>query len=512
MVSIAFVRLTFAPLHVFLALLFSISIALVWTQFHQKPKYYPELIGVKTEMKLKVAHGNLFSDYRNALYLGHLNLGPWHGHNQMRWFEDLEGLGSIETDFRLEDRAFLEFCFKGLDQTQTVVRLSANPDWGSEVQRQNSSGRIESRQIINELVPSDVWQKLRLVFTARGSGIVELAGRQLAQFNFQEPYEFSFRNGARQAMLDGISFNDSQGGKIANLSFWGARFFWPAFSAIFVLSLFLLRMGLNWRSKFRLQVLRTILLTSGIIFSIFWILDYFYFSNRYRLEHSFIQITVPAHSENQNRPIAELFNFEDYLPVWGALPKKEVYRVLFMGSSQTYGVGASESEKVWVHRAQELVQSKIPGKKFEFLNHGEAGSNSSLMLKKLKTLWIKDKPDFVVINLANNDWLNHLYSENISSMLQVCKEFRILPILMLEGNSPEFDDASLLERHRILVSLAAKYRVPFLNSHQYLKLRENYHSGFLWWDHVHLTDYGQGLLAQFFSEKFELILSQRGVR
>ena len=41
--------------------------------------------------------------------------------------------------------------------------------------------------------------------------------------------------------------------------------------------------------------------------------------------------------------------------------------------------------------------------------------------------------------------------------------------------------------------MAGQLGVPFLDMHSTLKGK--FHTGFLWWDFVHLTDYGQSLVG-----------------
>ena len=43
--------------------------------------------------------------------------------------------------------------------------------------------------------------------------------------------------------------------------------------------------------------------------------------------------------------------------------------------------------------------------------------------------------------------------------------------------------------------VASQYHIPVIDLHEYLKSQAD--TGFIWWDHVHLTSYGQMLAASY---------------
>ena len=65
-------------------------------------------------------------------------------------------------------------------------------------------------------------------------------------------------------------------------------------------------------------------------------------------------------------------------------------------------------------------------------------------------------------------------------------------------------------------NISTQYHVPLLDLNGYLTSDGVYDSGFLWWDLVHLTSYGQELAAEFiakgirdhFPSNFETILNE----
>lgn len=52
--------------------------------------------------------------------------------------------------------------------------------------------------------------------------------------------------------------------------------------------------------------------------------------------------------------------------------------------------------------------------------------------------------------------------------------------------------------HHDLIELAEKHTLPIIDLHSYVRTKEN--TGILWWDHVHFSDYGHELAAQYISD------------
>jgi hypothetical protein len=76
-------------------------------------------------------------------------------------------------------------------------------------------------------------------------------------------------------------------------------------------------------------------------------------------------------------------------------------------------------------------------------------------------------------------------------------------VLVLEANSPEVaqdpippdENAELLKRHGEMREIAKKHGLKVIDLHHYLSDPAVADSGFIWWDFVHLTSYGQKLYA-----------------
>jgi lysophospholipase L1-like esterase len=115
------------------------------------------------------------------------------------------------------------------------------------------------------------------------------------------------------------------------------------------------------------------------------------------------------------------------------------------------------------------------------------------------------EPQIVVINLSNNDREIDWFARNIEKMIEISLANHIQPILILEPNSVERNDARLFVKHEIMRNVGTSKKVPVIDMHSHLRQMND--KGFLWWDLVHLTDFGQKLFAEKLLEDVSPFLS-----
>ena len=187
------------------------------------------------------------------------------------------------------------------------------------------------------------------------------------------------------------------------------------------------------------------------------------------------------------------------------------YRILFLGASQTFGAGASSRDVVWVRQLERLLNADSTLPRIECVNGALSALTSVEVLQVARQL-IAIRPKAVVVNLANNDLDTTRYRAHIDSTLALFGAERIPVVLLQEANSPErrptdSQHGDLLVKHRILAELGRARAVPVVDMHHYLAERNA--TGFLWWDFVHLTDYGQTLLAEKLYDELPVLLGMR---
>jgi acyl-CoA thioesterase I len=82
-------------------------------------------------------------------------------------------------------------------------------------------------------------------------------------------------------------------------------------------------------------------------------------------------------------------------------------KVVALGSSSTYGVGASTSAASYPSRLAEELVRRFPGHKFTVLNRGVSGEDVSNMLARLDSAVIREKPDLVLWQVGTNSVLEN---------------------------------------------------------------------------------------------------------
>jgi len=171
-----------------------------------------------------------------------------------------------------------------------------------------------------------------------------------------------------------------------------------------------------------------------------------------------------------------------------------LYRVLFVGTSQTIGAGALTLEDTFFALVHRYLRDVTPGSIYlESINVSVSGSHSPLLLKEYDDNYLKFRPDIVVINL---------FGTAIDGFLKQNELYGIKTILLENANTSEkYDTDDLLSNHEALRRLAKRYNVPVYSLHNFLSQPTIAGSGALWWDYAHLTSYGQGVVGRWLAPK-----------
>jgi len=93
-------------------------------------------------------------------------------------------------------------------------------------------------------------------------------------------------------------------------------------------------------------------------------------------------------------------------------------KIVALGSSSTYGAGASTSAASYPSRLAEELVRRFPGHKFTVLNRGVGGEDVSNMLARLDTAVIREKPDLVLWQVGTNSVLDGKAVQPHASLLR----------------------------------------------------------------------------------------------
>src|SRR5262245_29793552 len=182
-----------------------------------------------------------------------------------------------------------------------------------------------------------------------------------------------------------------------------------------------------------------------------------------------------------------------------ALPPKadRTIRVAFLGTSQTYGLGAERISETFVARCHGLLARALGDISVETYNFSISGSNSTELLGKYAESWRFSRPDLLLINLSTNDWKIDTLTENLRTLAHLARAGGGRVVFLLEPNAAESKYRGLREKHLAIQRLGQELRVPVWNLDGYMSSDPVYDSGMMWWDNVHLTSYGHDVVAEW---------------
>jgi len=190
--------------------------------------------------------------------------------------------------------------------------------------------------------------------------------------------------------------------------------------------------------------------------------------------------------------------FLDEGQVRGLPPKSDrTIRVAFLGTSQTWGSGAERISETFVARCHGLLAQTLGDISVETYNFSISGSSSTELLTKYAESWRFSRPDLLVINLSTNDRKIDTLTENLRTLAHLARTAGGRVVFILEPNAAEVDHRALQKRHSAVQRLGQELGVPVWNLDRYMSSDPVYDSGMIWWDFVHLTSYGHGVVAEW---------------
>lgn len=439
-----------------------------------------------------------FIESLQALAHGHLNLGAWHGFQEVFYRKEID-IERASFDFRVQDRGYFTFFFHREGGVRTGIRLSANDLFPSAWLRVTEEGRfLEKRPVREALLTPGRWSRLSL--HAHDDRLdVDVDGISIP-VTITVPSILNtvgFRGCIKEVLVDNVEIqqHDVQATIVEDFSN-GER--GPAVAIVCLAVLIVANVGLLLSlrmagvSSIDIHLaaaavnLAVLILGAGPLLFVS-----FYHAERYPTVTS----SAPGEQRAYKRNLELVRN--DIKEKYRAEPDSTVYRVLFLGTSQTYGEGARRNDErfpqVIEHRLNSRADDSVH---FECINAGVRGSESGRLLDLYRTEWISLRPRIVVINLSNNDAFSEVYARafphNLRGLVRLSEENNAKVLFVLEANAFEAcpDDLPL---HATVREVGRQEGIAVVEMHNYLKA--HYDDGFLWWDGVHATSFGQQLMA-----------------
>jgi len=470
---------------------------------------HPEWQSTKSTLKRGVTGAIAYTVTAPALGRNRLNLGAWHGFQEVTYREPLR-LAAMEASVRFEPEGYVNVLY-GIDSTGfSGIRLSDRADLPAIQFRATAAGAFVTADTLDVSVRAapDAWHLVELRFTPSGTTI-GVNGREAGRFSAVSGLQrVGFRGGQRNAWVDDVVLRLSDGAAIRK-TFTNSRralaVFVVTFAGLLVLAAIASLVAVGRAVPFRTSGLATAMGTFVLIGAL--ALAYLYQFVRPRTYPMARGTTAAAEAYWSNAQQGDVL--AALTQSYGAPPGPETYRILFLGTSQTWGAGAAGDGGVWVRQLETLLSLLSNDRRVECLNAGVSGLTAAGTLAFQRQL-MQFGPHAAVITLSNNDTDTASFRLSLDSMVGSLTHAGVRPVLILEPNSRErrVTDSyhgDLAIKHDVMRAVGARHDVPVIDMHQHLLERNG--TGFLWWDFVHLTDYGQSVVAQKLSEELPLLLA-----
>ena len=457
-----------------------------------------------------VMGSNAFYENTQALDKEKLNLGAWHGFQEVMYVDQVNPR-YVDFDFLLTKDSYFYFIFNKNMNVFSAIRISNNSLLPNQFVKSLVSGEfIKTKDIDIPNLKHDEWNHASIIFN--NDHITLQINQDFSidvKVNIFEEQLIGFRGSLQNSFIDNISINNRASSKIINENFSNFKNWKIIFVIVFSIMMFIdilfftvfFKYGKRNKklSFLKLFILNFVIISMSLAYSYF---AYFYFLGKYPNPDSLFSklkfgedIWIKLEEDAVNRRIMEKYSHQT-----------EKFRILFIGSSQTKGAGVLFKDETFVRLVENRVNSDevmTENEEFsvgyELINAGASGAQSKNLLELYKNNWINLKPDLVVINLSNNDAYQQDFGKNLQEFVDINKEKNIETIFFLEANSPEKSPSELIGHH-IMREVAQKNNIKYFDIHSYLM--DNIQSGIIWWDQVHMTSYGHKLVADFFYDAF----------
>lgn len=414
-----------------------------------------------------------------ALADNHLDIGTWHGYQEVFLKKPVD-VENLSFDFKLSKNSYFTFFYSENHDTLEGIRISNDPKFPVTLLQVYNWEFLEKKPLKKEFL-TDEWSHLtfklnddKAVISINDTLLIQIDGKS------NSGNIVGFRGCENSTLIDNITIKE----KNTSIEFY------DDFGKKYSHGFYFLVLYLIFNIFFLLFYKRKFLFVAGMInlavIFIFLVLFFsFYYQYRYPKEwmidwHNLISKIEDQLNVNKKVEIEHLSSIN-----------KNTFKIMFLGTSQTWGAGATTEESTFVKSFERLIKSECKTAGVQCINTGIPAITSNELIKYYKENWIKIHPDLLIINLSLNDATNSLFKRNIEEIITLNKQKNIKTIVVLEPLAIYNQGHSL--NHEILRDLAKQHHLPVIEMHNYLL--SHIDDGFVYWDLVHLTDFGQKLFA-----------------
>jgi lysophospholipase L1-like esterase len=470
------------------ALLAAWSAGNLWRDRKNTLENYPLWKSVKTELALGVNGARSFTVTPVSLAGRALNLGAWHGHQEVALMEAWEGFPEIRLRVLALGAAEWSLVAHSLQGQQSfALRLSTGEAHPSAWIRLGDSLLFAEKRPIPYRLPMGRWVEVT-VRQADGRLEAFAQNERIGAYELPPgPWRFSLRGHSDQGVL-----------RVDDLSFrLPHRRYEESFSGSFSVGLFAALAAALFGFFFLLELMAGAWVASGaaLVLAMLPSLLFLFFElsigRRYPLQVDLRG--YPSNIETRDQALERLSSSPS--------PGKPV--LLWLGGSQAWGAGASQDEKsLFGH-----IKAKVCGYSLECVNGAISGATLEDQLEVLRLVSTRRVVKVVVITAAVNDSNNPEFPAKLALVADAVEQRGAKLLLVPEPTEGRYP--TVTARQDEIKKFATEKSIPFVDLPEVMERAAD--SGFLWWDFVHLSDGGAAVAAQAMVPALQTLLGKIGL-
>ena len=453
--------------------------------------YYDGWVCAKVELENTPMGSVAFEEGRQALAHHVLDLGAWHGFQEVTLHPRPE-LEHFSFRFQIAEDGYLSIFLHADDSHRVGLCLSRRAGTPSHWFVVDEGGAfVESTPIAAPPRMGGDWLEATIETTASGV-IAYIAGSQI---RLDKPAltlnTIGFRGSLAPVYLDDLALQYRDGG-VYRQDFSHSDRVWAGVGLLGTTWVGVLVFIGAWHWRRTRSLKKVLFAQLAVAFSASLLTGTSWAALEYTASHYPVRRT-----EVEQAWVAAMASVEETEMRTHFDASPEAFRILCLGTSQTFGTGAKKAADSYVQQLQNKLQEGHPDRAITCLSLGFRGADSSLLVQRYRLIRRDREPDLVVVDLGSNDRDSEKFRANLLTLARVNQNVGIPTVFVLEPNCPEL---KARERHNntVMREVGRLFDIPVLDVETYLDERQN--TGFLWWDFVHPTSYGHELIAEYLAE------------
>lgn len=470
------------------AVLAAFTAASLWRDRRNTLEKYPEWKSAKTDLALGVNGARSFTVTPITL-LGHaLNLGAWHGHQELELQDEWEEFPEVKLRVYAEGKTVWSLIAQPSGGAQALaLRLSSSELHPSSWIRLGPERVFLGKEPFAYQLPNRRW--VHIALRPEGGRLSAYAdGAKLGSTELPPgPWRLALRAFSEEgvARVDDLSFRSLR--RSYSQSFLPRYPYWLAAGLAAALFGFFLLLELMAGAGLAFGAALAFVLGSG---GIWWSYDE-RIGNQYP---DTVNLSgFPSKIESRPALLEKLHALPPGPPV-----------LLWLGGSQAWGAGASAPEKSVFGR----LSAKFSSPSLEFVNGAISAATLEDQLETLRVVAARRVVKAVVITTGVNDALNPEFGRKLALVGAAVKQREAVLLLVPEPMEPPVS-SFVKARHQDVVAYAEAHGISFVSLPQVFEQRAD--DGFLWWDFVHLSDSGAAIAADAMAAPVQELLKKLAV-